>query len=145
MMDVVPRSPPPRRDSPSPPRGRSPPPRSRSRSPPGRDRDERGDVNPGNNIYVKNLATRVNEKELEDLFSKYGKVSKCQIMMDPHTRESRGFGFVTLENVDDAEAAISALDGLEYMGKNLSVEKARRGRARTPTPGQYNGPTSRIP
>lgn len=64
-------------------------------------------------------------------------------MFDPHTRESRGFGFVTMENPDDAEAAISALSGTEFMGKSLSIEKARRGRARTPTPGRYYGPPKR--
>ncbi len=44
-------------------------------------------------------------------------------MYDPHTRESRGFGFVTMETAEEAEAAITALNGTELMGKNLIIEK----------------------
>lgn len=52
-------------------------------------------------------------------------------MRDPHSKESRGFAFVTMETVEDAEAAISALSATELMGRTMNVEKARRGRART--------------
>ena len=45
-------------------------------------------------------------------------------MYDPHTRESRGFGFVTMESGEEADAAITALNGTELMGKSISVEKA---------------------
>lgn len=65
-------------------------------------------------------------------------------MRDPHTKESRGFAFVTMDNVEDAEAAISALSATELMGRTMNIEKARRGRARTPTPGQYHGPPKRC-
>ena len=61
-------------------------------------------------------------------------------MYDPHSREPRGFGFVTFETSDEAEAAITGMDGVELMGRNLKVQRAKRGRARTPTPGQYFGP-----
>jgi transformer-2 protein len=84
-------------------------------------------------------------------------------MYDPHTRESRGFGFVTMESAEEAEAAVTALNATELMGKAITVEKvrcthalglggvmnflfhsqARRGRARTPTPGKYHGPPKR--
>lgn len=64
-------------------------------------------------------------------------------MYDPHTRESRGFGFVTMESEQEAEAAITALSNTEFFGKTIKVEKARRGRARTPTPGRYRGPPKR--
>jgi transformer-2 protein len=81
-------------------------------------------------------------------------------MYDPHTRDSRGFGFVTMETAEEAEAAITALNGTDLMGKAMNVEKAcsfsflryvhltnelqaRRGRARTPTPGRYYGPPKR--
>ncbi|KAI0053394.1 hypothetical protein FA95DRAFT_1552441 [Auriscalpium vulgare] len=64
-------------------------------------------------------------------------------MYDPHTRESRGFGFVTMESGEEADAAITAMNAVEFMGKTLMVEKARRGRARTPTPGRYYGPPKR--
>ena len=84
-------------------------------------------------------------------------------MYDPYTRESRGFGFVTMESAEEADAAIAALNATDFMGKILNVEKvilvllpplyltqanktndkAHRGRARTPTPGRYYGPPKR--
>lgn len=53
--------------------------------------------------------------------------------------ESRGFGFVMLETADEAEAAISALSGSTQEGRVMTVAHAKRGRARTPTPGRYHG------
>ena len=44
-------------------------------------------------------------------------------MYDPHTRESRGFGFVTMESSEEADAAIAALNATEFMGKVMNVEK----------------------
>lgn len=44
-------------------------------------------------------------------------------MLDPHTRESRGFGFVTMETAEEADAAITALNATEFMGKVMNVEK----------------------
>jgi RNA recognition motif-containing protein len=44
-------------------------------------------------------------------------------MYDPHTRESRGFGFVTMESAEEADAAIAALNATEFMGKVVNVEK----------------------
>ena len=79
------------------------------------------------------------------LFGKYGPVEKCNIMKDPHTRESRGFGFVKMVTSDDADAAKEGLQGEVYEGRTLSIEKARRSRPRTPTPGKYFGPPKRGP
>lgn len=53
----------------------------------------------------------------------FHKVDKASIMFDPHTRESRGFGFVTMETSEGADAAIAALNGTDLMGKNLMIEK----------------------
>lgn len=50
-------------------------------------------------------------------------VQKVQIMHDPHTRESRGFGFVTMETPEEADAAITALNATELFGKTMNVEK----------------------
>jgi RNA recognition motif-containing protein len=101
------------------------------------------EVNPGSNLFVSGIAPRMLEDELEELFSKYGQVDKVQIMVDPHTRESRGFGFVQMHTAEDADAAKDALTGEEKYGRVLTIEKARRGRARTPTPGKYFGPPKR--
>jgi len=123
---------------------------SRSRSPKrngGGDDKPNGSVdggsNPGNNLHISGLSSRVDSRELEAIFSKVGKVKKASVMYDPHTRDSRGFGFVTMETPEDAEAAITQLNATEHVGKVITVEKARRGRARTPTPGRYYGPPKR--
>ncbi|KAG8969767.1 hypothetical protein FRC03_001112 [Tulasnella sp. 419] len=140
--------------------GRTPPPppngmdgsrsrNSRSRSPGPRRDDDRGrnadgSTNPGNNLHVSGLSSRVDNRDLEALFAKHGKVAKASVMYDPHTRESRGFGFVTMETATEADACIAALNGTDVHGKPISIERARRGRARTPTPGRYFGPPKRI-
>ncbi|KAG6823477.1 hypothetical protein H0H93_003592, partial [Arthromyces matolae] len=101
-------------------------------------------VNPGNNLHVSGLSTKIDARSLEAAFAKIGRVQKASVMYDPHTRDSRGFGFVTMESAEEADAAITALNNTELMGKTLNVEKARRGRARTPTPGRYYGPPKRY-
>lgn len=102
-----------------------------------------GSTNPGNNLHVSGLSHKVDNRELETIFSKCGKVQRASIMYDPHTRESRGFGFVTMDTPEGAEAALNDLNGQEVLGKSITVTKARRGRARTPTPGRYFGPPKR--
>ena len=86
---------------------------------------------------------RLSEEELTALFEKYGSVEKCNIMRDPHTRESRGFGFVNMTSVEGADAAKEGLQGEVHEGRTLSIEKARRAKPRTPTPGRYYGPPKR--
>ncbi|KAI0937471.1 hypothetical protein AcV5_005375 [Taiwanofungus camphoratus] len=102
-----------------------------------------GSQNPGNNLHVSGLSHKVDTRDLEQAFTKVGRVKKAQVMYDPHTRESRGFGFVTMETAEEADAAITALNATDLMGKTMTVEKARRARARTPTPGRYYGPPKR--
>jgi RNA recognition motif len=53
----------------------------------------------------------------------FAKVQKAAVMYDPHTRESRGFGFVTMETAEEAEAAIAGLNATEINGKTMNVEK----------------------
>ncbi|KAL5640281.1 hypothetical protein ACGC1H_007526 [Rhizoctonia solani] len=120
--------------------------RSRSRSPARNGADQRGrdnTGNPGTNLHISGLHPRVTERHLEDAFSKYGKVEKAQVVYDPHTRDSRCFGFVLMKTLESAEAAITGLNGYVLEGSALRVDKARRGRARTPTPGRYQGPPKR--
>ncbi|KAF9163277.1 hypothetical protein BGX21_011467 [Mortierella sp. AD011] len=132
-----------RAESPASSRSRSPRPRSRSPARATNTTDNDESVNPGNNLFVNGLSNKTEQADLEDLFGKYGKVEKVQIMYDPHTRESRGFAFVTMVRSEDAEAAMQVLSGFELHGRAMSVNMARRGRARTPTPGQYRGPPKR--
>ncbi|KAJ6496054.1 hypothetical protein C8R45DRAFT_984864 [Mycena sanguinolenta] len=117
--------------------------RTRSRSPGREGRDGERGVNPGNNLHVSGLSHKIDTRDLEAAFAKIGRVQKASVMYDPHTRESRGFGFVTMETPEEAEAAVAALHQAELGGKVIKVEKARRGRARTPTPGRYYGPPKR--
>ncbi|KAI8979472.1 hypothetical protein BDF20DRAFT_869792 [Mycotypha africana] len=64
-------------------------------------------------------------------------------MVDPHTRESRGFGFIRMANPDEADRAMQGVSGTEIDGRIVTVEKAKRSRPRTPTPGRYFGPPKR--
>lgn len=118
---------------------RGPPP-SDSRTQEERDASAR---NPGSNLFVTGIHPRLSELEVSRLFEKYGDVEKCAIMLDPHTKESRGFGFVKMVTGEQADAAKEGLQGEVFEGRTLSIEKARRARPRTPTPGKYFGPPKR--
>ncbi|KAJ6755291.1 SERINE/ARGININE-RICH SPLICING FACTOR SR45A-LIKE ISOFORM X1 [Salix purpurea] len=111
--------------------------RSRSRS---RSRSSSRDVeNPGNNLYVTGLSPRITKKELEKHFAAEGTVIDVHLVVDPLTRESRGFGFVTMSTVKEADRCIKYLDRSVLEGRVITVEKAKRRRGRTPTPGRYLG------
>uniref|UniRef100_A0A0E0KBN9 RRM domain-containing protein n=1 Tax=Oryza punctata TaxID=4537 RepID=A0A0E0KBN9_ORYPU len=111
--------------------------RSRSRS------VDSSDVeNPGNNLYVTGLSARVTDRDLEKHFSAEGEVVDASIVLDPWTRESRGFGFVTMATVKEADRCIKYLDHSVLEGRVITVEKAKRRRGRTPTPGRYLGTKS---
>lgn len=105
--------------------------------------DEEGAVNSGSNLFVTGIHPRLSEADVTRLFDKYGEVTSCSIMVDPHTKESRGFGFVNMATSDQADAAKEGLQGEVIEGRTLSIEKARRARPRTPTPGKYFGPPKR--
>ncbi|ERS99204.1 hypothetical protein HMPREF1624_04402 [Sporothrix schenckii ATCC 58251] len=109
------------------------------------DADDDGAVNPGSNLFVTGIHPRLSEAEVSRMFEKYGEVEKCQIMRDPHSKESRGFGFVKMVTSEQADAAKDGLQGEVIDGRSLSIEKARRARPRTPTPGKYFGPPKRDP
>uniref|UniRef100_K3W7V0 RRM domain-containing protein n=1 Tax=Globisporangium ultimum (strain ATCC 200006 / CBS 805.95 / DAOM BR144) TaxID=431595 RepID=K3W7V0_GLOUD len=117
-----------------------------SRSPsPARSKEAAADVdpeaaNPGNNLYVANLAHRITQTDLEEIFSKFGRLDKCEVILDPVTRDSRGFAFVTFEDVRDANDAVNELNGKEIQGRRIRVEHAKRKRGHEKTPGKYLGP-----
>uniref|UniRef100_A0A0D9VSA0 RRM domain-containing protein n=1 Tax=Leersia perrieri TaxID=77586 RepID=A0A0D9VSA0_9ORYZ len=98
--------------------------------------------NPGNNLYVTGLSARVTDRDLEEHFSAEGEVIDASIVLDPWTRESRGFGFVTMATVKEADRCIKYLDRSVLEGRVITVEKAKRRRGRTPTPGKYLGTKS---
>lgn len=105
---------------------------------------DEGDVtNPGTNLFVTGIHPRLSEDDVSRLFEKYGNVEECNIMRDPHTQESRGFGFIRMTVVTEANAARESLQGEVFEGRTLSIELARRGKPRGPTPGKYYGPPKR--
>lgn len=76
------------------------------------------------NIYVGNLSYKASEDGLRELFEQHGSVDSVRIITDRNSGRSKGFAFVEM-NDDDAEQAIEALNGQEYMGRNLNVNEAR--------------------
>ena len=75
-------------------------------------------------IYVGNLPFRTSQEELRNLFAEHGQVQDCVIPMDRETQRSRGFGFVDMDDTE-GRAAIAALDGLDFDGRQLRVNEAR--------------------
>lgn len=76
-------------------------------------------------IYVGNLAYEVTSGDLEQVFQEYGKVRRATVPQDRETGKSRGFGFVEMVNEAEENTAIEALDGAEWMGRRLRVNKAK--------------------
>ncbi len=76
-------------------------------------------------IYVGNLSYKVTQEDLNMAFAEYGKVTRVQLPTDRETGRLRGFGFVEMENPAAEDAAIAALDGAEWMGRVLKVNKAK--------------------
>lgn len=76
-------------------------------------------------IYVGNLTYGMTEDSLRELFAPFGEVLSSKIIKDRLTDRSRGFGFVEMENKDEAEAAIQKIDGTEVEGRNMKVNLAR--------------------
>ena len=79
----------------------------------------------GKKLYVGNLAFSVRDSDLEELFAAHGTVQSAQVIMDRDTGRSKGFGFVEMGSDQEARAAISALNGREVEGRNLTVNEAR--------------------
>ncbi len=77
------------------------------------------------NIYVGNLAYSTDSDALRDLFAEYGEVTSAQVVTDRDTGRPRGFGFVEMANDDEAQKAISKIDGREVEGRNLKVNVAK--------------------
>lgn len=86
-------------------------------------------------IYVGNLSYDATEADLTSVFAEYGSVRRVHLPTDRDTGRMRGFAFVEMDSLTEEEAAISALDGAEWMGRSLKVNKARERENR----GSYGG------
>ncbi|MEO1592553.1 MAG: RNA-binding protein [Cyanobacteria bacterium J06632_22] len=76
-------------------------------------------------VYVGNLSYDVNEADLKDVFAEYGSVKRVHLPTDRETGRMRGFGFVEMETDAEEDAAIEALDGANWLGRDLRVNKAK--------------------
>ena len=76
-------------------------------------------------IYIGNLSYDVNQEDLSEVFTEYGTVKRVHIPTDRETGRVRGFAFVEMESEANEDKAIEALDGAEWMDRQLRVNKAR--------------------
>ena len=76
-------------------------------------------------IYVGNLSYEVTQEDLTHAFTQYGTVKRIQLPTDRETGRLRGFAFVEMDTEVEEAAAIEALDGAEWMGRDLKVNKAK--------------------
>ena len=76
-------------------------------------------------IYVGNLSFKVTQEDLTNVFAEYGTVKRVQLPTDRESGRPRGFGFVEMETEAAEDAAIAALDGAEWMGRVMKVNKAK--------------------
>jgi len=76
-------------------------------------------------LYVGNLSYGVTDDMLREHFSQAGAVGSAQVIMDRQSNRSRGFGFVEMENDDDAKTAVDTLNGKELDGRAIVVNEAR--------------------
>lgn len=90
-------------------------------------------------IYVGNLSYQVTEEALSEVFAEYGTVKRVQLPTDRETGRMRGFGFVEMSSDEEETAAIEALDGAEWMGRDLKVNKARPREERPAGGGGWGG------
>ena len=76
-------------------------------------------------LYVGNLSFDSTEADLKDLFGRHGSVESVAVITDRETGRARGFAFVEMSSNEEAEAAITALDGADLDGRTIKVNEAK--------------------
>ena len=76
-------------------------------------------------LYVGNLPWAVKDKELKDLFAKFGEVTEAIVISDKFSGRSKGFGFVTFAAKENADAAVAEMNGKEVEGRPIKVSEAK--------------------
>ena len=92
----------------------------------------------GRRLYVGNLSYDVSSSDLEKLLSEHGTVESAEVISDRMTGQSKGFGFVEMASDDEAQAAITALNGQDHGGRALTVNEAKP-REQRASRGGYGG------
>jgi RNA recognition motif-containing protein len=87
------------------------------------------------NIFVSNLSFRINDEDLKQAFAEYGTIKSAKVITDNFSGRSRGFGFVEMENDEEAAKAIEELNNAEFDGKVMTVSEARPRTDRKPSGG----------
>lgn len=77
------------------------------------------------NIYVGNLDYKVDENDLKGVFEEYGSVNEAKIITDKFSGRSKGFGFVTMNDLTEGKKAISELNGATLENREMVVNEAR--------------------
>jgi cold-inducible RNA-binding protein len=90
-------------------------------------------------LYIGNLSYNTTQDQLQELFSEHGTVNEIDLIMDKFSGRPRGFGFITMETKEGAEAAIQALNGKNVDGRDLTVNEARPREERAPRSGGGGG------
>ncbi|MDB9528992.1 RNA-binding protein [Oscillatoria sp. CS-180] len=90
-------------------------------------------------VYVGNLSYQATEDDLQEVFKEYGSVKRIQVPTDRETGRMRGFAFVEMDKEEEEDAAIEDLDGAEWMGRTLKVNKARPRTERRPSGNRGGG------
>ena len=78
-----------------------------------------------NKLFVGNLSFNTTENDLQDTFAAHGTVLEATLVTDRMSGKARGFGFVTMSNANEAQAAMNALNGASLDGRNLTVNEAK--------------------
>jgi RNA recognition motif-containing protein len=89
-------------------------------------------------IYVGNLSFEAKQDDLNQVFAEYGTVKSVNFPTDRETGRMRGFAFVEMATAAEEDAAIEALDGAEWMGRDLKVNKAKPREERKPSSGGWS-------
>ncbi|KAJ7283381.1 hypothetical protein C8J57DRAFT_1709799 [Mycena rebaudengoi] len=96
--------------------------------------------NPSNVLGVFGLSIRTQERDLDEEFSRFGRVEKVTIVYDQRQSDrSRGFGFIKMATVEDATRCIQELNGVDLNGRRIRVDYSVTDRPHAPTPGEYMG------
>lgn len=90
-------------------------------------------------VYVGNLSYNATEDDLTEVFKEYGSIKRIQVPVDRETGRMRGFAFVEMSAESEEDKAIEDLDGAEWMGRTLKVNKARPRTERRPSGGGGRG------